>query len=33
MEELMKNEGHPVGETDLDTMDLYWEKAKIIQRS
>ncbi len=33
MEELLKKEGHPIGETDLETMDLYWEKAKMIQRS
>lgn len=33
MEDLMKKEGHPVGETDLETMDLYWEKAKLIQRN
>ena len=33
MEELMKADGHTVGETDLETMDHYWEKAKKIQRS
>jgi len=33
MEELLKKDNHPVGDTDLETMDLYWEKAKTIQRS
>jgi len=33
MEELMKSDGHSVGETDLDTMDQYWEKAKIALRN
>jgi XTP/dITP diphosphohydrolase len=33
MEELMKNEGHLVGDTSLEIMDQYWEKAKLIQRS
>jgi XTP/dITP diphosphohydrolase len=33
MEELLKQEGHAVGDTDLETMDVYWEKAKLIQRS
>ncbi|PIE86580.1 MAG: nucleoside triphosphate pyrophosphohydrolase [Bacteroidetes bacterium] len=33
MEDLLKKEGHSVGDTDLETMDLYWEKAKMIQRS
>lgn len=33
MEELLKEGGHPVGETDLETMDIYWEKAKMIQRN
>lgn len=32
MEDLLKQEGHSIGETDLETMDIYWEKAKMIQR-
>lgn len=33
MENLLTEDGHPIGETDLETMDRYWEKAKLIQRS
>ncbi len=33
MENLLTEAGHPIGETDLETMDRYWEKAKLIQRS
>ncbi len=33
MESLLSEEGHPIGETDLETMDQYWEKAKLIQRT
>ena len=32
MENLLTSDGHPIGETDLETMDQYWEKAKMIQR-
>ncbi len=32
MEDLLTEDGHPIGETDLETMDSYWEKAKMIQR-
>lgn len=33
MEKMLSEAGHPLGETDLETMDSYWEKAKIIERS
>ena len=33
MEELLNKEGHPIGDTSLEIMDQYWEKAKHIQRS
>lgn len=33
MEKMLSEAGHPLGETDLETMDSYWEKAKIFERS
>ena len=33
MEKLMKLDNLNIEETKLDTMDIYWEKAKILERS
>lgn len=33
MEDLLKKDGHSIGETNLETMDSYWEKAKMIERA